>query len=152
MAQKYYNVAEAAKILGVSPADINEMVLRRELYGYRDGADWKFKTEDIERVAAERGSGGQDEAGDNVLASEIELGHSDPGLSGTVIGADKNRSPAESDIQLVESDVKLAEDKAGVSDLNLAGKRHRSGRPAAAGRSEEAATSARRSRSSKTST
>ena len=54
MAQKYYNAAEAAKILGVSPADINEMVLRRELYGYRDGADWKFKTEDIERVAAER--------------------------------------------------------------------------------------------------
>ena len=49
MAQKYYNVAEAAKILGLSPADINEMVLRRELYGYRDGADWKFKTEDIQR-------------------------------------------------------------------------------------------------------
>ena len=37
------------------------MVLRRELYGYRDGADWKFKAEDIDRVAAERGSGGQDE-------------------------------------------------------------------------------------------
>ena len=51
MAQKYYNVAEAAKILGVSPADINQMVLQRELYGYRDGADWKFKTEDIERAA-----------------------------------------------------------------------------------------------------
>ena len=55
MAQKYYNAAEAAKVLGVSPADINEMVLRRELYGYKDGADWKFKPEDIERVAAERG-------------------------------------------------------------------------------------------------
>ena len=95
------------------------MVLRRELYGYRDGADWKFKTEDIDRVAAERGAGGHEDEGDNVLASEIELGQSDPGLSGTVIGADKNRSSAESDIQLAESDVKLAEDKAGVSDLNL---------------------------------
>ena len=119
MAQKYYNVAEAAKILGVSPADINEMVLRKELYGYRDGADWKFKTEDIERAAAERGAGGQDDAGDNVLASEIELGQSDPGLSGTVIGADKNRSSAESDIHLAESDVKLAQDKIGASDFNL---------------------------------
>jgi excisionase family DNA binding protein len=121
MAQKYYNVAEASKILGVSPADINEMVLRRELYGYRDGSDWKFKTEDIDRVAAERGSGGAgDDEGDNVLASEIELGHSDPGLSGTVIGADKNRSAGESDIQLAKSDLNLGDKASGISDLNLA--------------------------------
>jgi len=117
MAQKYYNSAEAAKILGVSPADINQMVLGRELYGYKDGSDWKFQTEDIDRVAEERGSG-QGEA-DNVLASEIELGHSDPGLSGTVIGSDKNRSAAESDIRLADSDVKLADEKHGASDLNL---------------------------------
>ncbi len=118
MAQKYYNSADAAKILGVSPAEINQMVLRRELYGYKDGADWKFKPEDIERVAAERG-GGHDDSGDNVLASEIELGQSDPGMSGTVIGADKSRSTAESDIRLAESDVKLA--KGGGSDLNIQG-------------------------------
>ncbi len=118
MAQKYYNGAEAAKILGVSPAEINQMVLRRELYGYKDGADWKFKPEDIERVAAERG-GGHEEETDNVLASEIELGQSDPGLSGTVIGADKNHSSAESDIHLVEDDAKPAQGKAAGSDLNL---------------------------------
>ena len=117
MAQKYYNSTEAAKILGVSPADINQMVLRRELYGYKDGADWKFKTEDIDRVAAERG--GHDEAGDDVLASEIELGHSDPGLSGTVIGVDK--SHAESDIRLADSGVNpgASPAQAGSSDLNL---------------------------------
>ncbi|MGA2254730.1 MAG: helix-turn-helix domain-containing protein [Thermoguttaceae bacterium] len=119
MAQKYYNAAEAAKILGVSPADINQMVLRKELYGYRDGSDWKFKAEDVDRVAEERGVGDQGDSGDNVLASEIELGQSDPGLSGTVIGADKNRSSAESDIHLVDSDVKLVPDKPSVSDLNL---------------------------------
>ena len=125
MAQKYYNAAEAAKVLGVSPADINGMVLRKELYGYKDGADWKFKTEDIERVAGERASEGQVESSDNVLASEIELGHSDPGLSGTVIGSDKSRPAAESDIRLVDSDVKLAAEtpekpaKSGGSDLHL---------------------------------
>jgi excisionase family DNA binding protein len=117
MAQKYYNVAEASKILGVSPADVNEMVLRRELYGYRDGADWKFKTEDIDRAAAERGAGGGGDEGDNVLASEIELGASDPGLSGTVIGADRaGASNPDSDIHLAQSDVKLA---AGSSLSNL---------------------------------
>ncbi len=118
MAQKYYNAAEAAKLLGVSPADINAMVLRRELYGYKDGADWKFKTEDIDRAAQERGAGGPEEEADNVLASEIELGQSDPGLSGTVIGADKHRSSAESDIHLVEGEGKPGSGSA-ASDLNL---------------------------------
>jgi excisionase family DNA binding protein len=121
MAQKYYNVAEAAKILGLSSAEVNEMVLRRELYGYRDGADWKFKTEDIDRVAAERGTGGHGDEADNVLASEIELGHSDPGLSGTVIGADQGSSHPDSDILLSHSDVKLAGEKHQASDLNLLG-------------------------------
>ena len=119
MAQKYYNVAEAAKLLGVSPADINQMVLQRELYGYRDGADWKFKTEDIDRVAKERSAGGQEDEGDNVLASEIELGHSDPGMSGTVIGSDKKRSSGESDIRSAGSDVKPVPGKSAASDLNL---------------------------------
>ena len=127
MAQKYYNVADAAKVLGLSSEEVKEMVLRRELYGYRDGADWKFKTEDIDRVAAERGSGGAGDD-DNVLASEIELGASDPGLSGTVIGGDRGGAAnPDSDIHLAHSDVKLAGGSSlsefGLhgSDINLAG-------------------------------
>ncbi len=109
MAQKYYNAAETAEKLGVSPAEINAMVLRRELYGYRDGADWKFKTEDIDRAASERVAAGHgDETSDNVLASEIELGQSDPGLSGTVIGAEANPANPDSDIHLA-SDLKLGD-------------------------------------------
>lgn len=117
MAQKYYNTKEAAKALGISEADIKQMLDARELHGYRDGADWKFKTEDIERIASERASGGAsgDDEGD-VLLSEIELGHSDPGLSGTVIGGDKmSAGAADSDIRLAASDVKL-----GGSDIKLA--------------------------------
>ncbi len=53
MAQKYYNVKEAAQMLGASEDAIRKMMEHRELYGYRDGADWKFKAEDIERLAAE---------------------------------------------------------------------------------------------------
>jgi excisionase family DNA binding protein len=131
MAQKYYNVAEAAEKLGLTPAQINEMVLRRELYGYRDGADWKFKTEDIDRAATERGNAVADETSDNVLASEIELGASDPGLSGTVIGAERGEANPDSDIHLA-SDLKLTETSpektpaaSGAnlleSDFNLAG-------------------------------
>ncbi len=119
MAQKYYNVAEAAEILGLAPAEINAMVLRRELYGYRDGADWKFKTEDIDRVAAERRAAGPDDETDNVLASEIELGQSDPGMSGTVIGPDQGAAQPDSDILLSQSDVKLAAANPADSELNF---------------------------------
>ena len=89
------------------------MLGNHELHGYRDGADWKFKAEDIDRLAAQRASSdsasASDEDGD-VLLSEVELGHSDPGLSGTVIGADKRVNPAESDIRLAEGDFSLGSD------------------------------------------
>ncbi len=54
MAQKYYNVKETAQIFGITEEAVRQMLERREIYGYRDGADWKFKTEDIERMAADR--------------------------------------------------------------------------------------------------
>jgi len=118
MAQKYFNVKETAGKLGISEAEVKQMMDRRELYGYRDGADWKFKTEDIERIAKERAQSAaqpDDDTGD-VLLSEHELGQADPGLSGTVIGP-RGKAPAaaESDIKLADSDVKLAD-----SDVRLA--------------------------------
>ena len=51
MAQKYYNTAEAAEILGLSQDEVKQMQSRHELRGFRDGADWKFKAEDIEQAA-----------------------------------------------------------------------------------------------------
>jgi excisionase family DNA binding protein len=125
MPQKYYNVKGAAEALGVSEAEIRQLLDRRELHGYRDGADWKFKSEDIDALAAQRQAAPpapdaalpQEEDAD-VLASEHELGQSDPGLSGTVIGVDKGKSAAESDIRLApsaakpaESDIRLGEEK-----------------------------------------
>ena len=93
MAQKYYNSEETAKILGISVDEVKKMVDRRELHGYRDGADWKFKVEDIDRLAKQRpaetavGAAPEEEGGD-VLLSEVALGQSDMGTSGTVIAMD----------------------------------------------------------------
>lgn len=132
MAKRFYNTEEAAELLGVTPADVNQMRERRELNGYRDGADWKFKVEDIESKAAQQGSGsaGQESAGGgspdasppaedaggeagqgegDVLLSEVELGQSDAGASGTVIGSpDSQGSGLDSDIKLAGSDLNLA--------------------------------------------
>ncbi|MEN6459473.1 MAG: helix-turn-helix domain-containing protein [Thermoguttaceae bacterium] len=130
MAQKYYNSAETAKLLGKDVDEIKKMLERRELHGYRDGADWKFKVEDIDAMVNQPKQAA--DVGD-VLLSEVALGQSDPGLSGTVIGfSDPNRPLTESDIRLAESDIQLGdsktpipfkkkteESKAGISELDL---------------------------------
>jgi excisionase family DNA binding protein len=124
MARKLIPLEEAAKTLGVSPDDLNAMRENREIYGYRDGASWKFKPEDVERLAQERAERGprpasdssslpvdigdsDDDGEDIVLLSEGDVGGV-AGSSSTVIGAPANLKSAEdSDIKLAGSGVEL---------------------------------------------
>jgi hypothetical protein len=118
--KKFYNLKEAAEILGLTPAEVNMMRERNELHAYRDGADWKFKVEQIQEKLAERirqkGAESADEDAGDVLVSEHEVGPTGPSASGTVIGTTEG-SAADSDIQLAgeEDDFELA------SDVDLAG-------------------------------
>lgn len=128
MAGKLITIEEAAHILGVSAAEVGEMRQRQEIYGYRDGGSWKFKQDDVERLATDRSGmaplpggsgilpvdlGGGDQ--DQVVLSEFELGDSGPGSS-TVIGGGAKKP--DSDLKLnVDSGLDLA----GSSDLFLAG-------------------------------
>ena len=54
---KLIELTEAAQRLGITPEELTEMRSRNEIFGYRDGANWKFKPEEIERVANEMGLG-----------------------------------------------------------------------------------------------
>jgi hypothetical protein len=56
MAGNLLDANEAAKLLGVTPDELNAMRSRGEIYGTRTGVDWKFKTQEIERVIEERGA------------------------------------------------------------------------------------------------
>jgi Helix-turn-helix domain len=137
MAGKFVDLNEAAKMIGVSPDELIELRSKGEIFGYRDGASWKFKLEEVERVISTRSGGGvrgsdssamslddeefitglsskilaekaQEESG-SILVSEEELGVSATGSS-TIIG--KGRKPSDSDIQLAsESDIKPGSDK-----------------------------------------
>lgn len=110
MAQKYYNSAETAKILGKSVDEIKKMLQGHELHGYRDGADWMFKAEDIDKLAGKSAPPATEEEGGDVLLSDAELGQSDPGLSGTVIGMNSGGQVVpDSDIRLADSDIEIAE-------------------------------------------
>lgn len=146
MAGKLVELKEAATMLGMTPDELTDLRSRGEIHGYRDGSSWKFKIEEIERVAEEldinltRGSGvdlpaaadlnddmddlfadedddSVDDA-DSILVSEEELGHS-TGAS-TIIGKKAGESGEDSDIQISEpedSEIGLAPAE---SDLQLA--------------------------------
>ncbi len=114
MAQKFYNVAKAAEILGISPAEVNELRENQKLHGYRDGADWKFKAEEVDEIAGQ-GSQPSSDGEEDVLVTELELGVSDPGASGTVIGpppVDQEEDDAAANTELKADQPKDAVDSA----------------------------------------
>ena len=119
---------EAARLLGISEEEIKTLISRNEMFGYRDGPNWKFKMEELERVADERGitlgqaspaPGGsgidsdlealtpvddliEDDDAESILVSEEELGQSSVGSASTIIGKE--------DLPSDESDVQIAQD------------------------------------------
>ncbi|HEX7376741.1 MAG TPA: helix-turn-helix domain-containing protein [Pirellulales bacterium] len=117
MARKLVPLDEAAKTLGISPDELNHMREGRQIYGYRDGASWKFKPEDVERLAqelAERGptaasdsssmaldlDESDDDGEDIVLLNEDDLGGLASGSSTVIGGPAHMQSPEDSDIKL----------------------------------------------------
>ena len=73
----YVSLEEAAKILGVSTDALVEMRSKGQIFGYRDGASWKFKQEEIDRVVDERDdiAGGEDQLS---LGSDVSFGSALP--------------------------------------------------------------------------
>ena len=53
MAQKFTSLEEAATQLGISKDRLNQLREAGKVRGYRDGASWKFRAEDIEKLETE---------------------------------------------------------------------------------------------------
>jgi hypothetical protein len=115
MSSNFVPLEEAAKRLGVSSQELVEMRSRGDIFGYRDGASWKFKPEEIERCRDEVLGNALDEdpAGSSILVSDQEVG-----------GGSKHGSTIGSDVALVAdpgggSDVKLVAGRGDAGDLVL---------------------------------
>jgi len=52
MAQEYLTLEKAAEVLGLSPAEVNQLRERNELRAFRDGANWKFKADEVQNKLA----------------------------------------------------------------------------------------------------
>jgi excisionase family DNA binding protein len=58
MATKFIQLDDAAEQLGISAEQLLEMRSRNEIRGFRDGTTWKFKSDDVEKLAGTMQSGG----------------------------------------------------------------------------------------------
>ena len=52
---KLIPIDDAAKMLGLTPSKLNDLRLKGEVIGVRDGASWKFKLDELQRYADDRG-------------------------------------------------------------------------------------------------
>lgn len=137
---QFLELNEAAKRLGVTPDRLVEMRSNGEIRGFRDGASWKFKDDEIDRAKAElaESGGGLDddllsfedagssldlENDESILVSEEELGHSGESTSSTIIGKAAEPLSADSDLTLApesnDSDLTLAGGSGVESNLSL---------------------------------
>lgn len=47
----YYNLQKAADVLGLSTGEVNRLREQGKLRAYKDGADWKFRKEEVDKLA-----------------------------------------------------------------------------------------------------
>ena len=73
MAGKFIELKAAAKQLGITIEQLQELREAGKIHGYKDGASWKFKPEEVARLASELSA-----------ASAADAGGSDVGDSGLV--------------------------------------------------------------------
>jgi hypothetical protein len=88
MAGKFVDLSEAAKMIGVSSESLVEMRSKGTIFGYRDGASWKFKVDEVERVIRERGVEARDSGSGILNADDEEFDDMISGLSSKIL-ADK---------------------------------------------------------------
>ena len=114
----YVSLDEAAKILGIPPDELVEMRSRGEIFGYRDGKSWKFKTEEIERVQSELDGDAMDEeaGGSSILVSERQVGPSGSKSGPTIGSAGSSDLARGSDLNLADDEERMGSDVALVPD------------------------------------
>lgn len=137
MPQQYYTLEQAAQILHINPEQLKEMARKKEIRAFQDRSGWRFRSQEIDEMARERGFGSDPElplgdaakkgnSGKNDVfnfsldaadSSEVPLGAdpaaSHPSRSGSrKTGASKSPPKASSD-----SDVRLVLDG---SDMDFA--------------------------------
>lgn len=80
MARKFIELNEVASLLGMTSDEVSDMRSQGDIHGYRDGSIWKFKVEEVQKAANDRGlsiseaalAGGMPLGGDSSASSDVD--------------------------------------------------------------------------------
>ena len=104
--QKFIDLGEAAGQLGIEQEQLNRLREQGKLRGYRDGSSWKFRVDEIDKLAAESlQNADQNVDDDEPLSADLGdfavVGNDDPAASDISLeGLDDPTVPADSEIVL----------------------------------------------------
>ena len=128
---QFYDITKAAEVLGLKPADVQILREQNKLRGFRDGASWKFKVDDVQNYLAEsiKAKHAEEAEEDDLVlggsaevagGSDLELGAGSSDLQLGAGSSDLELGAGSSDLELGagSSDLELGE---GSSDLELGG-------------------------------
>lgn len=130
--QQFYTLEEAAKVLQISSDDLREMAKKKEVRAFQDRGSWRFRAQDIQEMARERGIGSGPDlmlgeaakaakrpADSDLLPVDFELsgGPKTPRSGNKLSGKSGPKPGSDSDVRLVmeggkgdpDSDVRLDE-------------------------------------------
>lgn len=62
MVQGYYKLEEAAEVLGLAPDALKRMAQKNEIRSFQDRGTWRFRIQDVQELARQRGLGSDPEA------------------------------------------------------------------------------------------
>jgi excisionase family DNA binding protein len=61
MPQQYYTLEQAAQVLRIDPEKLKEMARKKEIRAFQDRSGWRFRAQEIDEMARERGFGSDPE-------------------------------------------------------------------------------------------
>jgi hypothetical protein len=56
MVQGYWTLQEAAQVLGMTPEELKQMAQRNQIRSFQDRGTWRFRVQDIQELARQRGA------------------------------------------------------------------------------------------------
>src|SRR5947207_11330453 len=56
MVQGYWTLQEAAQVLGMPPEELKQMAQRNQIRSFQDRGTWRFRVQDIQELARQRGA------------------------------------------------------------------------------------------------
>ncbi|NLS96704.1 MAG: helix-turn-helix domain-containing protein [Planctomycetaceae bacterium] len=120
---QFYDITKTAEVLGLKPADVQMLREQNKLRGFRDGASWKFKVDDVQNYLAQSIKAKHEaeaEADEDLVlggsaevagGSDLELGAGSSDLQLGAGGSDLELGAGSSDLEI----------GAGNSDLEIGG-------------------------------